>query len=219
LAPGDDADVRSPGIRDGQQISSSLDARELTMPILPAEPEMYPDHLWQGEVPAADSHRWWCLHTKPRQEKQADRVLQKRRICHYLPQVRRVQRTPGGRKIESLIPLFPGYMFLHGDDYHRVGAMQGNHLASVLEVPNQAALERDLRRIHQMLASGLPVIPEPVFVVGARIRILAGPLRGIVGTVIRRGGRDRFVAFVHYLSCGATIDLQDWQVEPAQGGK
>jgi transcription antitermination factor NusG len=189
------------------------------MPILPAEPEMYPAHLWQGEVPKADSHRWWCLHTKPRQEKMAARVLQKRRICHYLPQVKRVQRTPSGRKIQSLIPLFPGYLFLHGDDYQRVEANHGNHLANVLEVPDQEALERDLRQVHRMLSSGVPICPEPTFVVGDKVRILSGPLSGIVGTVIRRDGRDRFLATVNFLGRGATIELQDWQVEPVNDGR
>ena len=46
------------------------------------------------------------------------------------------------------------------------------------------------------------------------IRIVVGPLKGITGTVVRRGGRDRFVALVRFLGRGATVDLQDWQVEP-----
>jgi transcriptional antiterminator RfaH len=64
-----------------------------------------------------------------------------------------------------------------------------------------------------MLASGLAVVPEPTVPVGARVRILSGPLTGIVGQVIRRGKRDQFVAVVHFLSSGATVDLEDWQVE------
>jgi transcriptional antiterminator RfaH len=185
------------------------------MPILAAEPEMYLVTLWQGDPLGAETgQRWWCLHTKPRQEKALARVLQKRRITHYLPQVVHVWRMPGGRKMRSLLPLFPGYLFLHGDDYDRVEARRGNHLAHALEVPDQALLERDLRQIHQMLSSGLPVAAEPTHAVGSKVRILSGPLTGIVGTVIRRDGRDRFVALVTFLGRGARISLRDWQVEP-----
>jgi transcription antitermination factor NusG len=187
------------------------------MPILPAEPEMYPSTLWQEDRTQDDfNRRWWCLHTKPRQEKTLARALHKRGVSHYLPQIVYESRTPGGRKIRSLIPLFPGYMFLYGDDYQRVGAIQGNHLANILEVPNQAALEQDLRQIHQMLSSGLPIAPEPTHVVGATIRILTGPLKGLTGTVVRRGCRDRFEAQVRFLGRGVTVDLQDWQVETVQ---
>jgi transcriptional antiterminator RfaH len=64
-----------------------------------------------------------------------------------------------------------------------------------------------------MLNSGLLVSPEPMMPVGATVRIVNGPLTGITGTVIRRGNRDQFVAVVHFLGRGATVDLEDWQVE------
>jgi transcription antitermination factor NusG len=187
------------------------------MPILPAEPEMYPDDLWQEVGLKTDSqHRWWCLHTKPRQEKMAARVLRKRQVPYYLPRVTHESRIPSGRRIRSVLPLFPGYLFLHGDDYQRTEARTGNHLANILEVPDQATLEQDLRQIHQMLSSGLPVIPEPTHVVGSKIQIRTGPLKGMIGTVIRRGKQDHFVAQVQFLGRGAMIELQDWQVEPVR---
>jgi transcription antitermination factor NusG len=184
------------------------------MPILPAEPDMYPPDLWHnGAAHPNGSNRWWCLHAKPRQEKAAARTLRKLRIAHYLPQVMHENRTPGGRKICSVIPLFPGYLFLLGDDHQRVQALQTNHLVNVLEVPDQDVIASDLRQIQQLVNSGLPVVAEPTYPVGTRIRIMSGPLNGIVGTVVRRGKRDQFVAVVHFLGRGATVDLQDWQVE------
>ncbi len=185
------------------------------MPILPAEPEMYPDHLLQTEIPRTEARRWWCLHTKPRQEKLEARVLRNRSISYYLPQVEFVHRTPGGRKVKSVIPLFPGYLFLHGDDYECVEAMRGNHLANVLRVPNQPALERDLRQIHCLLTSGLAIAPEPTFTAGDSVRIMSGPLKGLVGTIVRRSGRERFLAAVRFLGRGVTVEVEDWQLESA----
>jgi transcriptional antiterminator RfaH len=115
-----------------------------------------------------------------------------------------------------MLPLFPGYMFLHGDDHQRVEAMQWNHLANILNVVDQEAFERDLRQVHQLLSTGLPVAPEPCHVVGSTIRIMSGPLKGVVGTVVRRGGHNRFTALVRFLGRGATIELQDWQVQSCQ---
>lgn len=65
-----------------------------------------------------------------------------------------------------------------------------------------------------MLTSGLPVLPEPALPVGSRVRITSGPLTGIEGVILRHGKRDQFVAVVHFLGRGATVDLEDWQVEP-----
>jgi transcriptional antiterminator RfaH len=187
------------------------------MPILPAEPDIFPDDLWQGEVGGLDPQRpWWCLHTKPRQEKATARHLRGLGLTHYLPQVVQEGRTPGGRAIRSVLPLFTGYLFFQGDDRQRIEALKGNRLVGVLNVADQEALIGDLRQVHQMLASGLAVVPEPFHPVGARVRILSGPLAGMVGTVVRRDRRDRFVAVVRFLGRGATVDLQDWQVESAE---
>jgi transcriptional antiterminator RfaH len=184
------------------------------MPILPAEPDLYPTNLWQADDPVGVGERkWWCLHTRPRQEKATARDLRAQKIPYYLPQVVHEDRTPQGRKTRSVLPLFTSYLFLLGDERERIRSLKGNRLVRVIEVADQATIHDDLRQIHQVLASGLVVVPEPTVPVGARVRILTGPLTGIVGRVIRRGKRDQFVAVVHFLGSGATVDLEDWQVE------
>src|SRR5438874_2258527 len=92
------------------------ESRDLSMPILPAEPDMFPEDLWEGiaDDEACSARRWYCLHTKPRQEKATARDLRAREVPYYLPQMIREDRTPAGRKIRSLLPLFGSYMFLFG---------------------------------------------------------------------------------------------------------
>jgi len=184
------------------------------MPILPAEPDCNPPNLWDDQsLPVKDDVCWWCLHTKPRQEKATARDLRNAGIVYYLPQVLRESRTPQGRKIQSIVPLFTGYMFLRGDHDDRLVALRAHRLVGVLEVADQEALARDLRQIHTMLSSGMPVSEEPAVPVGANVRITTGPLTGVVGKVVRRGKKDQFVALVRFLGRGATVDLRDWQVE------
>jgi transcriptional antiterminator RfaH len=185
------------------------------MPILPAEPDCNPPNLWDdpAQLSTNPAAVWWCLHTKPRQEKATARDLRVQRIVYYLPQVVKESHTPKGRKIQSIVPLFTGYIFLKGDVNDRLTALRADRLVNVLEVIDQETLERDLRQIHTMLSSGLPVTEENIVPVGAMVRITTGPLTGIVGKVIRRGKRDQFVAMVRFLGRGAMVDLQDWQVE------
>ena len=185
------------------------------MPILRAEPDVYPPNLWDHDGPKIDGERrWWCLHTKPRQEKAIARHLLSKGVFHYLPQVRHESRTPGGRKIQSLLPLFRGYMFLLGDDGEKLEALQGNRVAKILTVPDQHDLHEELRQVHTLLSSGLPISQEPELVIGTRVQIIVGPLKGVIGTIVRRGDRDRFVAQVRFLGRGAMVDLLNWQVEP-----
>lgn len=188
------------------------------MPILPAEPDLYPDDLWEAAPWAADrGARWWCVHSRPRQEKAAARDFRKRGIPFYMPQAAYTHQTPGRRTVRSVLPLFPGYLFLLADDHQRVAAVKGGHLANLLPVHDQEALVHDLRQIRQMIASGLAIVPEAHHVVGSRVRILNGPLRGLEGTVVRRGSRDRIVALVRFIGRGAMVDLEGWEAEPIAG--
>jgi transcription antitermination factor NusG len=185
------------------------------MPILPAEPDCNPPNLWDDPAHLATNQdaAWWCLHTKPRQEKATARDLRAQGIVYYLPQVLKESHTPKGRKIKSIVPLFTGYMFLKGSLDDRLTALRADRLVAVLEVIDQEAIARDLHQIYTMLSSGLPVTEENTAAVGATVRITTGPLTGMVGKVIRRGKRDQFVAVVRFLGRGAMVDLEDWQVE------
>jgi transcriptional antiterminator RfaH len=187
------------------------------MPILPAEPDLYPADLWEGATTGNAGRRWWCLHTKPRMEKATARDLRAMRLPYYLPQVVHEDRTPQGRRTRSVLPLFTGYLFLLGDEQDRVRSMKPNRLVRVLDVPDQHGLEHDLRQVHRVLSSGLPVVAEPQAPVGSTVRILSGPLQGLEGRVVRRGKRDQFIAVVRFLGGGATVELQDWQVEMLPG--
>src|SRR5271168_2845618 len=84
----------------------------LTMPILPVEPDCYPSNLWEeaDSLPLKAEGTWWCLHTKPRQEKATARDLREHGVTYYLPQVVKESRTPRGRKLKSVVPLFAGYL-------------------------------------------------------------------------------------------------------------
>lgn len=188
------------------------------MPILAAEPQMFPPDLWRGELGAVDPERpWWCLHTRPRQEKAMARDLHGRGSTYYLPQVVQEGHIPSGRKIRSLRPLFSGYIFFQGDQLQRHEALKSRSLTRVLEIFDQEELTDELRQIHRLLSSGLVVLPEPTYPVGSRVCITSGPLRGLVGTVVRRDRGDQFVAVVRFLGSGAAVTLQDWQVEEIEG--
>jgi len=84
--------------------------------------------------------RWWCLHAKPRQEKTTARYLRSRELTYYLPQIVQESRTPGGRKIRSLLPLFTGYLFLQCDDRQRVEALKSHSLTGLSHSGPNAAL-------------------------------------------------------------------------------
>jgi hypothetical protein len=66
----------------------------------------------------AAGHEWWVFHVRPRQEKSLARDLMKRQVPFYLPLISRRWRSKG-RLMNSLVPLFPGYVFARTDKKER----------------------------------------------------------------------------------------------------
>jgi hypothetical protein len=135
-------------------------------------------------------------------------------IAHYGPVIKKRNLSPTGRVRVSYVPLFAGYVFLCGDEAARYQAMTTNCISRCLDVDDGEQLFRDLRQVWRLIQSDTPMTPESRLQPGAPVRIRSGALAGMEGTVIKRRGVDRLLVVVKFLQQGASIQLEDFQVEP-----
>ena len=82
-----------------------------------------------------------------------------------------------------------------------------------MSVPDSAALTVDLGRIYRLIELGAPVTPEAKLVEGNCVRVKNGPFAGFEGVVIRRKSNARLVVAVDYLQQGASVQLDECQLE------
>ena len=157
------------------------------MPILASEPMLFPADLFElvesglASEPATQPRGVWRVaHTRPRQEKALARHLLTAGVSYFLPQHQRPARRQK-RPQRSWQPVFPGYLFFLGDESARMDALQSNRIASILAVPNQAEFFDDLRRVHLLVDSQLPLYEEERLRPGMAVRITGGPLMGLTG--------------------------------------
>ena len=162
------------------------------MPILPPEPDIFPDTLLDAAGPAdVNASQWWALYTMARREKELMRRLRAMEIRHYGPLIERRTRSPQGRVRSSFVPLFAGYVFLCGTDADRYQALTTNCVSRCLAVDDHCGLVCDLRQIHQLVQAGKPLTPESRLEPGMPVRIRSGPLTGTEGVVVKRRGDKR----------------------------
>lgn len=183
------------------------------MPILPGEPDLYPENLLDVE-PAPQGAPWWAMYTLSRREKDLMRRLRALEVPHYGPVIKQRHRSPAGRVRESYLPLFAGYVFVQADEQQRYQAMTTNCISRCLAVGDGAKLVHDLQQIRRLIESGAPLTPESRIEPGRRVRVKSGPMAGIEGTVVRRRGKDWLLVAVEFLQQGASVMLEDFQVEP-----
>ncbi len=180
------------------------------MPVLPAEPDRFPEGLFQEpELLQRPGRAWWVMHTRPRQEKSLARELHHGRIPFYLPLFARRRRLRGGI-ITSYLPLFTSYLFLLADREERIAALTTSRVVRPLRVLGQEELWRDLTQIYRLIVSGAAVTPEDRLLPGVLVEIRSGPLAGLRGKILRSASGRRFVVQVDFIQRGASVVLDDF---------
>ena len=179
----------------------------------PPEQFVYPADLLTSEAFSNDGdRRWWLVYTRPRHEKAIASTLLPQRVPLYLPIVRK--RLYVRRRIRcSMVPLFPGYLFIHGSDDERIAAMKTNRVSRIERIDDAFRLRNDLRRMARLIAADMPMTPEARLGTGDPVRVRSGPLRGLEGVVIRRNRRTRLLVAVDYLRQGASVEIDDFMLE------
>ncbi|MCI0459248.1 MAG: hypothetical protein L0Z62_20030 [Gemmataceae bacterium] len=183
------------------------------MPILPLEPFLFPDNLLSDPPLPTEGERWWALHSRPRAEKSLARKFLTAGMSFFLPLYRRTGRSRG-RVLTSHMPLFPSYVFLRGDEDDRLGALKTNLVVNVLTPPDQHQLHSDLVQVYRLLASGTSPAPEDNLQPGTPVEIVAGPLAGMEGKVLRHGSGWRFLIEVRFLHQGVSVEIDREMVRP-----
>ena len=78
-------------------------------------------------------------------------------------------------------------------------------------------LREDLARVYRMMQAGMLLSPEEELQPGASVEIVAGPLAGLEGKILRRGRQLRFFVEVQLLQRGVSIEIEGWMIRLLSG--
>ena len=183
------------------------------MPILERETELFPEDLLDSPDYSVDDKCWWLLYTLSRRDKQLMRKLLALEVPFFGPTISRRYRSPNGRMRESHQPLFPNYVFVCMDESQRYDSLTTNCVSKCVPVFDAIELVNDLRQIRDLIQMGASLSPESQLVAGNRVRVKTGVFTGFVGVVIRREGEVKLLVAVNFTQQGASIQLDDCQLE------
>src|SRR5579864_6161420 len=156
------------------------------MPILKREEDAFPETIFSLGEP------WLVAHLRSRQEKVLARYLRERGVPFYLPQMeKRIRRS--GRTFVSYLPLFTGYVFFRGGRDERLQAVKSNVIVNVLEPPDQQEIAAELRQLHELQLTDMPLVPHPFVGPGDTVLITDGAFQGYRGVVLKEKGITRLI--------------------------
>lgn len=169
----------------------------------------------RADIDSRDEKIWTVLRTKTRQEKALARDLDDAGIDYVLPLVP-VMRVYGHRTRRVEKPLFSGYLFLHGTSDECLVARETRRVLQVLRIVDQAGLEREVTSVCRAIEAGGVLTNCPYLRVGRRVRVTAGPFRGIEGLIndIRDGNRITLV--IHSVGQAVSLEIDASLLEPVE---
>jgi transcription antitermination factor NusG len=181
------------------------------MPLLKQETDLFPRTLLDDSL--AGQSPWWVMYTMSRQEKKLMRQLESLEIPFYGPTIARRYRAPNGRLRTSIEPLFTNYVFVCGEEAARYKAVCTGSVSRWMPVSDPNELIADLRQIRDLIATNAPLAPEARIEPGQRVRVRSGPFKGFEGIVLRRENQIRLLISVRYMGQGASVALDDCQLD------
>lgn len=170
------------------------------MPLLPKEPEVFPDSIFDSE------ETWNVAHVRSRHEKVLARRLLQNGIPFYVPQIeKRVVR--GGRRFISHLPLFAGYVFFRGGRAARQVALRTDAVVAFIDVEDQARLNSELHQIRRLQLAGASLALVDELLSGDAVRVTEGAFAGYEGTVVRSTRGDRLLVAVSLLRKAVAVEF------------
>jgi transcription antitermination factor NusG len=119
------------------------------------------------------------------------------------------------------LPLFSGYVFCRFEFAERVPVLNTPGVRRIVGFGGAAAAVGDLEiaAIQTMMRSDTPIRPWPYLKPGDRVRVERGPLRGLMGTLIREKDVYRLVIGVELLQRSIAAEVSPDMVVPVAWGK
>jgi transcription antitermination factor NusG len=162
------------------------------------------------DVPAgaASGPPWYAIWTRSRHEKIVRDQLSQKRIDVFLPTVARWSRWKD-RKKKIDWPLFPGYCFARFDPGERLPVLTCDGVVQIIGtdgIPTPIP-EVEVESIRHLVNSELSYDPCPLIKEGEMVKVVSGPLRGVVGRLVRKGSHARPVLSVDLIGQAVSVEV------------
>jgi transcription antitermination factor NusG len=163
---------------------------------------------------------WFAIYTRHQHEKMVAQILSAKGLQVFLPLYNSTRRWKD-RTVQLTLPVFPGYLFLRGMEERRLQVVTTPGIVSILTVSGEPAVipESEIEAVRKAIEWGNRVEPHPFLRCGDRVRVIAGPLQGVEGILVRKKNLYRLVLSVELLERSAAVEVDVASVERVASGR
>ena len=153
--------------------------------------------------------QWFAVWTRSRHEQVVRDQLEQKNITAFLPTITRWSRWKD-RKKKIDWPLFPGYCFAQFDPENALPILKCTGVVNIVSVEGKPAAipEYELDSIRLLVHSDLQFDPCPLIREGMMVEVVHGPLRGVVGRLLRKDApKARLVLSVDLIGQAVSVEV------------
>lgn len=151
---------------------------------------------------------WYAFVTRSRHEKRVKQQLDDKGVVSYLP-LQKTKRQWKDRKKLVEIPVFSCYIFAHLPYTRRYDVLTIPSVVRIVSFEHQPTPVRDeeIESIRRILET------DPFFEicdelrVGEKVEIMAGPLKGLTGELVRFHGNERLAINIDAIARSLILDI------------
>ena len=159
---------------------------------------------------------WYAVWTRSRHEQTVLEQLAQKHIDVFLPTITRWSHWKD-RKKKIDWPLFPGYCFARFDPADALSVLKCAGVVSIVSFDGKPAPipAYELDSIRLLVASELQYDPCPLIREGMMVEVVHGPLRGVIGRLLRKDAhRARLVLSVDLIGQAVSVEVDAGDVRP-----
>ena len=152
---------------------------------------------------------WYAIYVRSRHEKKVHQLLLEKGVESSLPLIKTIRKW-SDRKKKVEIPLFRGYVFIKIDiGRDKLNILKTAGVVKFIGIRNKPSKipDEEIHWIHMMMEKFPEVQNEKEIPAGKKVRVSAGPFKGIEGVVVRVGNRSRIVVLIESIMHAVSIEI------------
>ena len=152
---------------------------------------------------------WYAVYVRSRQEKKVHRLFEEKGVESSLPLIKSTRQW-SDRKKKVEIPLFRGYVFIKIDvGRNKLNILKTDGVVKFIGIKKKPSRipDEEIRWVHMMLEESDTVKNEKGIPVGQKVRVSAGPFKGVEGVVIRAGNQSRLVVVIESIMHVVSVEI------------
>ena len=151
---------------------------------------------------------WRAIWIRCHHEQTVREQLERKGYETFLPTITRWSRWKD-RKKKIDWPLFPGYCFARFAGDARLPVLKCAGVVSIVSFDSDIAMvpEFEIEGVRKLLESHLQFDPCPLIREGALVEVSHGPLKGVVGRLLRKGAHARLMLAVDLIGQAVSVEV------------